>query len=270
VVDRGPALPHTEHFERAEEWFTEGIQVARAAGRRDLELAAIAGRAAARVWQGNWQGAVSDAGAVPNDFVFQFRYLASLDWADYNRLYFRVANEPWRRYSVWNTFYEGYYTETGDPRTPWTVNPDFPIGNDGQGTPFYIQQKFTRLDSPINVASGREMRLLEAESLLRDGDWEGAMVIINGLRTVLVSDHTGESLEAWAATNIEEAWSRLKRERGIELWLEGRRLPDLRRWLGEGTPGEAPDMTGRSLCFPIGETEHNTNPNTLPWDAPRG
>jgi hypothetical protein len=61
--------------------------------------------------------------------------------------------------------------------------------------------------------------------------------------------------------DLEEAWTALKRERGIELWLEGRRLGDLRRWLAAGAPGEAEDMSGRDTCFPIGTTELDTNPN---------
>ena len=247
VVSGGEAGPSSVHLETAESYFTEAAQVAQGAGSGELRMAAIAGRASPRAFLGNWQGAVEDAAQVPDDFRYQFRYLASLDWADYNRLYFRIANEPWRRYTVWSTFYETYYEETGDPRTPWTVNPDFPIGNDGRDTPFYIQQKFTRLDSPINVSSGREMRLLEAEHLLRQQDWTAAMDIINGLRTSLASDHTGAPLEPWEANSLEQAWTALKRERGIELWLEGRRLPDLQRWLEEGTPGDQPDMTGRSL-----------------------
>ena len=53
----------------------------------------------------------------------------------------------------------------------------------------------------------------------------------------------------------------LGRERGIELWLEGRRLGDLYRLKTGGVPGQFDDMTGRDLCYPIGLTEMNSNPN---------
>jgi starch-binding outer membrane protein, SusD/RagB family len=53
----------------------------------------------------------------------------------------------------------------------------------------------------------------------------------------------------------------LKAERAIELWLEARRLWDLRRWLADGSPGEMPDMTDRSTCFPVPDSEIDRNPN---------
>src|SRR5690606_38561286 len=45
-----------------------------------------------------------------------------------------------------------------------------------------------------------------------------------------ISDKTGLPLEPWTANNLDDAWTFLMRERGIELWLEGRRLADMRRW----------------------------------------
>jgi hypothetical protein len=98
------------------------------------------------------------------------------------------------------------------------------------------------------------MRLIVAESLLRSGDWEGALSAINQLRSEV-------GVIPWTATNSTEAWVALKRERGIELWLEGRRLGDLGRWITEKIPGNVEDMTGRNTCFPIGQTEREANPN---------
>ena len=68
-------------------------------------------------------------------------------------------------------------------------------------------------------------------------------------------------LTPWTATNATEAWTALKRERGIELWLESRRLGDFRRWATLSRPGAAEDMTGRDLCFATPLSEKQTNPN---------
>lgn len=69
------------------------------------------------------------------------------------------------------------------------------------------------------------------------------------------------NLSPWTAANATEAWTHLKRERGIALWLEGRRLGDQRRWAALNRPGVSDDMTGRSPCFPIPLSELETNPN---------
>src|SRR2546427_12979230 len=87
-------------------------------------------------------------------------------------------------------------------------------------------------------------------------------------------------------TLFRSAWTALKTERALELWLEARRLGDLRRWLDNAVPGDPPDglyrdtnsdgvndarvetMTipvARSLCFAVGRNERETNPN-----IPRG
>ena len=108
------------------------------------------------------------------------------------------------------------------------------------------------------------MRLLEAEAALRRGEWEEALARVNQLRQGLSSNHTGEPIPLWEAETQEEAWTTLKLERSIELWIEGRMLGYRRAWIENGVPGELPpefDMSGRSLCYPIPDSESSTNPN---------
>jgi hypothetical protein len=94
---------------------------------------------------------------------------------------------------------------------------------------------------------------------------DGAMALVNARRTAL-------GLAPWAPANTAEAWANLKRERGIELWLEGRRLGDLYRWKATNTPGalDALETAGaaasylsasQSLCYPIPKSEREANPN---------
>jgi hypothetical protein len=80
------------------------------------------------------------------------------------------------------------------------------------------------------------------------------MAIVNALRSEV-------GVAPWPVSGTAEAWTALGRERGIELWLEGRRLGDLFRWKADNVPGTFDDMTGRDLCFPVGVTERDTNPN---------
>lgn len=271
VFDGGEPQPGDAYFERAEEVFTTAIEVGDAAGREDLVTAGHAGRASARVHLGDWSGAVADASEVPTDFSFTLPYYEAGEIQYYNAFYYYGnANEPYHSLTTWNTFYHDYFAETEDPRTPWY---DDPADDFGSGSlqpwgpvPWFPQGKHDAADSSVELSSGEEMRLVEAEALLREGAVDDAMELINDLR-----ERAG--VEAWPEPeSLEEAWSYLKKERGIELWLEGRRLGDQRRWAENDTPGalpdeelglteDGPDLGDRLLCLPISTSERETNPN---------
>ncbi len=261
----------TTYFERAVDNFTAALQLASNDGERH---AARAGRAAAYVWLGEWDKAAADAAQVPDEFVFQVN-MDDLDEAYYNQIY-EAASGTFRSYSVRFTWFEDYYAQSGDPRTPWAAVPAYPVATaslQGYGAvPFLQQRKYTSRTQDVDLASGWEMRLIEAEAALTRGDWQRAMTLINQVRTRNTSDLTGQPLEPWMATNLQEAWTFLKRERYIELWLEGRRLGDERRWMARNTPGslDTPDWSGistlfnqnpRSFCFDIPDSERDANPN---------
>ncbi len=250
VFDGGPIEPRIKYFERAEAAFTEAIAVANAAANAPLVNAALAGRASVRVWQGNWPGVVADAEMVPSSFVYRTLY-SSTEIEMYNRI-FAANTVTARAHSVVGTFFDAYFKATGDKRTPWSTDPAFPKGS--ADVLWYFQTKFTSRGAPMNLVSGREMRLLRAEASLRAGDWQAALSAVNALR--------GEAgVTAVTAGGIGETWTMLSRERSIEFWLEGRRLGDLFRFKSDGVPGNFEDMTGRDTCFPIGVSELDANPN---------
>jgi starch-binding outer membrane protein, SusD/RagB family len=266
VFDEGPASAHTDYFTRAEAHFTQAISVANAAGRADLADAAQMGRADVRMWLGDWSGANSDATGVATDATFQM-FFDDLDIINGgNEIMFRQASLPWREWTVWSTFAESYYTASGDPRMSWRTNPADPITMVDNLT-FFVSTKFTDMRDPHTLASGWEMLLIQAENILVNdaANFANAMTLINQVRTRNISDDTGLALAPVVAANVTEAWAALKEERRIELYVEGRRFGDLRRWGMQSAPGTQPmeDMTGRSSCFPVGITEVNTNPNNL-------
>jgi starch-binding outer membrane protein, SusD/RagB family len=273
VLNGGPLEPHTVYLDRAEAAFTSARQIGAAANRQDIVMAATAGRASVRVLRNDWAGAVADAALVPSAFVYQLSFnLLTED--QYNRVAHSSKGEPLSSLAVWNVFYEDYYTESGDPRTSWGFNPDNPVGDARVGdvghVPFQFQTKFgapPRDDHPINLSSGWEMRLIEAENLLRTGQWQAAIDQINVRRADV-------GVYLYEAADEGEAWTLFWQERGIELWLEARRMADLRRWKEEGLPGtrhplETPGHPSirhpldlnQSLCFPISDSERETNPN---------
>jgi hypothetical protein len=257
VIDGGPKEAHTVYFERAEANFTEAITVATAANNANLVTAATAARASVRLDRNNLTGAAADAATIANTFAYRMSYFTT-DLDQYNRIYWASANQPYRAHTVWNTFYDTYRKQTRDPRVPFDSSltvlvGDAAVGNLGR-VRWYFQTKYPAQTSPINLVTGWEMRLIEAEAKLVANDIAGAMTLVNAHRVSL-------SLAPWTAANATEAWTALKRERGIELWLEARRLGDFRRWAALNRPGTSDDMTGRDLCFSTPLSEKETNPN---------
>ena len=261
VINGGAPQAHTIYFDRAEANFTEAITVATAANNTALVQAATAGRASVRLYQGNCAAAATDAAAITNNaFTYKMPYYQT-ELDQYNRIYWASANQPYRAHTVWNTPNEAYRKATRDPRVPFDSSAtvlvgDAAVGNLGR-VRWYFQTKYPDRITGINLASGWEMRLIEAEVKLIGGDVAGAMAIINARRT-------GLSLAPRTAANATEAWAVLKRERGIELWLEGRRLGDLRRWAAASRPGALDpleELAGRDLCFATPLSEKQTNPN---------
>jgi starch-binding outer membrane protein, SusD/RagB family len=261
VLDGSAPQDRVIYFQRAEQRFSEAIEVAQRAGNLgDLVTAARAGRASVRgPGLGDWAGAVTDARQVPLGFVHEAVYGLGTQ-AQYNNLHWLAASNPFRELSAARTFADTYYRASGDPRVAWT---DQGFGLAAYSSvPFYKPSKYGARDDGIRLASGSEMRLIEAEAALRGGSVQGAMQLINEIRATLVSDLDGSPLPTLSATTTQEAWTHLKHERGVDLWLEGRRMFDYFRWIADGTPGAMEDMSSRvRLCIPITASEVNTNPN---------
>ena len=267
VFDGGPAQPGRDYFTRAEDFFTKAIAVTggTASVRTTQSTAAYAGRAQARIHLDKWTEAVADAGQVPIGFVYNMTYFNIGEDAQRNRIAWSVGNTPYRAHTQWNTWYYDYRQATNDPRVPITITNlqgDAAIECCGR-VAFWPQAKHLNSQAPIRLASGREMRLIEAEALLRAEDADGGMAAINQART-------NAGAGTITATDLTDAWRLLKRERGIELWLEARRMGDRRRWATANTPGAldplevpgtASHLAQQDLCFPIARSERETNPN---------
>lgn len=293
VVDGGPILPYTEYLNRADSFFTAAITIATAANRTDLAMAARAGRASVRAGLNKWTEAVADAAGIPNTFTYKLQFF-NLEEIQWNSWVGATASEPFRTITTWNTFYESYFQTTGDPRVAWDKHPTQQFGSalvaPWGNIPFYRQRKYLTRDDDVNLSSGREMRLIEAEAALQAGRWQDAMTIINALRTSVNSTTiagitastvvAGRPLPVWTAANLEEAGAAYKREQGIELWLEGRRMGARRRWNEQKLPGaltmwEVPSTTApvhekgagtllvpnAAVCMDIPLTERQLNPN---------
>jgi|APMI01.1.fsa_nt_gi hypothetical protein len=246
TIDGGPKVPNTEHFVRAESLFTRALVTAQAQNNTALVNAALAGRAQVYADQGKWAQAATDAALVP--VAFRHNAIFSTNTTREN---LDLANQTIsrREVTVWNTV----WVADRDTRTPYdTVKTGTTItkGQDGT-TNFFRQRKYITLGDPVPLAKGTEMLLIRAEAALRANDVSGAMGFIN-------QERAASSLPALTATTVDQGYTILMRERGAVLWLEGRRLFDLKRWLAEGKNSA---LQGRSTCIPISQEEAGSNPN---------
>jgi hypothetical protein len=87
-----------------------------------------------------------------------------------------------------------------------------------------IQQKWPTRTSPVDLMTGVEARLIEAEAQLKGGDPVTAFATLNALRATV----PGLAPLAPAATTAGQV-DQLFRERAFWLWGTGHRLGDLRR-----------------------------------------
>jgi hypothetical protein len=284
VIDGGKLMPGKDYWTRAEGHFTKALTIATDNASKN---SALAGRAQARLQLGDWAGAIADAALVPNDFqIFvEMDFSKSGATGQRNHVFWAQADSPFRSWTTYHSYYHNYYAQSGDPRVPWAPFPSASArlclgglqgyannanvvfgatvpGNGGSGVECFQQKKYLDQDSDIVLASGPEMRLIEAEAMLRQnpGNWQAAMAKINANRTSYVSDRTNQPLAPWTANNLDEAWTFLMRERGIELWLEARRFADMRRW--------EPQIIEYGTLAADGQTSlplSPTTPGTIDW-----
>jgi|TARA_B100001964_G_scaffold216747_1_gene256285 hypothetical protein len=260
VIDGGAPSPSNDHYTRAVAHFNSAITGAKAAGDTDIETAAIAGKAQCNLLLGNYAEAASDAGKVGDDFLF-VAHRDDNSGREHNWTWSESHDQ--KQITAWGRYVsDSTSVDYGDPRAPYE---DTQILSASGTRPFYRQKKYPERGSDIPLAKGAEMRLIEAEVLLRSGDVSGCMAKINGVRTAAgVAEKT--------ASTESEAWLALDQERHLVLWLEARRLKDNSRLNGLSSlstdfmSGIGFDSKlGRDECFPPSLAEISANVNITNW-----
>lgn len=270
VYEGGEAQSTAAAFERAADHFTTTISQAQQAEEEELLTAAYGGRAQAYAGLGRWEEAAADAARVPTGFEYVAFY-SDNSGREQNEVYV----ETHQRYEM-SAFGTLASMVGDDPRVPSTDCRDNvdngecsnTLGADGE-TPHLRQEKYQDLGGDIPLVKGTEMRLVEAEAALRSGDLGAALDKIDEARA-----HYG--LGPASAGSIGEtgpdgfgegtAWDLLDEERFLTLWLEGRRLHDLRRWDHPFLYGMRPIVYEQRVqkaaaCIPISQSECSTNDN---------
>ncbi len=183
------ALSTDEAFQRAANFLAEAITHGTTAGEQDIVDAARGGRAQAYVGLGDWANAVLEARQVATDFVYEAIYSNNTDREE-NEI--REETHQREEMSVYDTYIATI--DPPDPRAPYTNCPadpdacsDVVKGADGI-TPYWRQEKYPDKGSNMAVVKGTEMRLIEAEAELRNGQLAEAVTLMNEVRTFHRSD----------------------------------------------------------------------------------
>ncbi len=288
VFDGGSLEPHTNAFARADSLFSEAISIATAAGNDDLVDAAVAGRASVRAnlatygLGAGWSAAAADAAAVADDYTWEMIY-SDQESSQYNYFFWANGDQPYRAHTTWGTYWEN----VPDPRTPFDPNTgmtgDAGVTKFGGLVPWFPQMKYDARDSGVPLVSGWEMRLIRAEAALAGGDLTEAANQMNMRRADLML-----ALFPVPFASVADGYTALKTERAAELWLQGRRMHDVRRWLENNIPGDfvdgnyrdgnqdnqfpakVEDLPSRDRAFFVGRDEAETNTNVSTADQAAG
>jgi len=218
-------LSDMQLLEMSEQSLSLAIESARRARSLDYLAAARAGRAQVRMLLENWDGAESDATAVPVGFSY-----VSSHGNDPNRLVWWTKQD--RRAGFLHKWWP-LVEESEDPGfmiDPWSGQEDrrIPVHYDGgtlsgSDTPHYRPLKYDADDDDIPIVHYDMAQLIIAEAKAVRGDYGGATEVLNGLRAVVgLPPHD-------VPTSAEEMEELILWERFAELHLEGQRLIDLHR-----------------------------------------
>jgi hypothetical protein len=260
TLSSGPALTTSQMLDTAIYWLGKGVDIGTANATTEgiaLANAARVGRARAKLQKGDNAGAAADAAATPTGFVYNLRYTDDLN--NRTRLSNRIYQFSYDRGSI--TVAPGFRV-TNDPRL--TYNP----ADKGTAQPqdvvpggWFQQTKFSGYAAGYRLASKLEADYIAAEA---SGDAPTMLTLINARRTA-----NNQAVYA-GATDKGSVMTELYNQRGIEFYLEGKRLADFRRSpssVSNITPAGAPYFkpgyanTGTQTCYPLPRQELDSNPN---------
>lgn len=264
----GPAVPYTELMDIARAELTEAMSLAQSSGATKYYNWALAGRARANLWLGEYPAALADAQAVPAGFKYEA--LFSVNSGRQNN--WMVVVSTWgenKAGTIREKWWPLYDNATFRLKDPYTGQPDprlpvrYTAGDkavDGI-TNFYSQWKYQDRGGDIAMTKKNEMRLIEAEVYWRQNNLVQAMTILNALRTEAgLTPHSTTPMPS-----ADKVFEYFMHEMFAELFVEGRRFAYLHR-LNQvaavfGAMNDPQRPLPRPTMFPLTQTEAIYNPS---------
>jgi len=260
TVLSGAPLTTANMLDSAVAHFTSAASEGDAAGGQGPAMANAArvGLARAYLQAGNAAQAIAAANSVPAGFTFNLNYVDDLA----NRT--RLSNRLWQFVRDRGSIAVSPIWRTSDPRVPWlvtsTYTPQDAAYSTDRGVPYAIQQKYPAYTTPIRLASKLEADYIAAEA---QGTTE-QLSLIQARRAA-----NGQAAYS-GPTDANSVLTEFFTQRGLDFYLEGKRMGDFRRYPDNviGVPvsgstywkaGFAP--VGTNTCFPLPVAETDNNPN---------
>lgn len=257
AIDAGPELLSEDLLQEAVSRFDLALDHAAAASDPSTRGLALLGRARAHLGLGNLPLAEADASQIAEDFLVTTTPEA-VDVRLQNIVHMHIHQNNFG--SVGPTYRE--LTLDGEPDPRVRVTDEGRLGS--AGVPIFTPDKYPSVTAPIPVARYAEAQLIIAEARIAGNDLAGAAAAINAARS---SGRPGMPQFDPSGLTQAEVMQQLVEERRRELFLEGRRLWDVRR-LGlplVPAPGEpyvqGGGEYGDQRCFPLPNVERDNNPN---------
>jgi hypothetical protein len=257
AVNLSPEMTPAQLFAEARLRFDKAVTAATTANDAQTLNFARLGRARAAQNAGALAAAETDAGLVPATFVANM----STDDVNTRRQNFVFVHTGQNFHSsIDPSFRNVQLNAAPDPRVLVTNT-----GRAGTApnTVVWTANKYPTRTSPIPIAKYAEAQLIVAEARAAAGDITGAQTAINNAR------NTRAGMPQYDATGLTAAQVRdqIIEERRRELFLEGHRLGDIRRYQLPLNPAAGTTYTtgggiyGTQSCFPLPDVERINNPN---------
>lgn len=257
AINLSPELTPAQLFAEAKARFDSAVVAATAAGDARTRDLALLGRARSLLNLGNAAAAGADAALIPAGFLVATSTDAVAVRLQ-NTVFVSIIN------GNWNTVDPSFRGLTVDG----VPDPRVRVTNTGRtgtaaGTQIWTADKYPAITTPMPIARYAEAQLIVAEAALTAGDLAGAAAAINRVRAAW----PGLPAYSVAGKTAADVRADLIEERRRELFLEGHRLGDIRRYgvpimPAEGTPFPGGGGTyGSQSCFPLPDVERVNNPN---------
>jgi starch-binding outer membrane protein, SusD/RagB family len=255
AINLGPELTPAQLFAEARTRFDKAVTAATTANDATTLNLALLGRARTLLNIGDKAAAGTDAARIPATFVVN----TSPDAVNVRRqnFAFLAINQ-----STWATVDPSFRNLTvegvADPRVALT-NAN---RNGTSGAAIWTVNKYSGFTSPMPVARYAEAQLILAEARVAANDLPGAETAINNARNT----RTGMPQYSAAGQTAAQVLAQIVEERRRELYLEGHRIGDIRRYSlalqpATGSAFANGGVYGNQSCFPLPDVERINNPN---------